>query len=331
MSNSFNAVVAKEIDGKTRAAIKQLTLDDLPDEDVLVEVAYSTLNYKDGLAVSGKGKICRRLPMVCGIDLAGTVVESRDPDFKAGDKVLVNGFGLSEKYWGGYTQMQRLKSEWLVRVPDGFSLEQTMAIGTAGYTSMLCVQAIQDKGITPDDGPVLVTGAAGGVGSVAVSLLAKLGYEVVAATGRTEATGEFLTSLGAGKLLERGELSRDCKPLEQELWAGAVDTVGGQMLATVLAQTKYEGLVAACGLAGGVGLPSSVMPFILRGVTLRGIDSVMASLERRQRAWNSLADLIDRDKLGEIYSVEPMSKLPELAQQIIAGEIRGRVVIDVNA
>ncbi|MGI9287299.1 MAG: MDR family oxidoreductase [Pseudomonadales bacterium] len=331
MSKSFNAVVAEEVGGKTRAEIKQITLDVLPDEDVLVEVAYSTLNYKDGLAVSGKGKICRRLPMVCGIDLAGTVVESRNPDFQSGDKVLVNGFGMSEKYWGGYTQMQRLKSEWLVRVPEGFSLEQTMAIGTAGYTSMLCVQAIQDKGITPDDGPMLVTGAAGGVGSVAVSLLARLGYEVVAATGRTEATGEFLISLGASKLLERSELSRDCKPLEQELWAGAVDTVGGQMLATVLAQTKYEGLVAACGLAGGVGLPSSVMPFILRGVTLRGIDSVMASLERRQRAWGSLADLIDKDKLGEIYSVEPMSKLPELAQQIIAGEIRGRVVIDVNA
>lgn len=331
MSNSFNAVVAEEIDGKTRAAIKQLTLDDLPDEDVLVEVAYSTLNYKDGLAVSGKGKICRRLPMVCGIDLAGTVVESRDSNFKAGDKVLVNGFGLSETQWGGYTQMQRLKPEWLVRVPEEFSLEQTMAIGTAGYTSMLCVQAIQDKGITLDDGPILVTGAAGGVGSVAVALLAKLGYEVVAATGRVDATGEFLTSLGASKLLDRDELSRESKPLEQELWAGAVDTVGGQMLATVLAQMKYEGLVAACGLAGGIGLPSSVMPFILRGVTLRGIDSVMASLERRQRAWDSLAELIDQDKLSEIYSVQPMSKLPELSQQIIAGEIRGRVVIDVNA
>ncbi len=331
MSNTFNAVVAEDIDGKTRAAIKQLTLDDLPNEDALVEVAYSTLNYKDGLAVSGKGRICRRLPMVCGIDLAGTVVESRDANFKAGDQVLVNGFGLSETQWGGYTQMQRLKPEWLVRVPAGFTLEQTMAIGTAGYTSMLCVQAIQDKGITPTDGPILVTGAAGGVGSVAVSLLAKLGYEVVAATGRVDATGEFLTSLGASRLLERSELSRECKPLEQELWAAAVDTVGGQMLATVLAQMKYEGLVAACGLAGGVGLPSSVMPFILRGVTLRGIDSVMASLERRQRAWDSLVDLIDKAKLSEIYSVEPMSKLPELAQQIVAGEIRGRVVIDVNA
>lgn len=331
MPNSFTAVVAEAVEGKARAALKTLTLDDLPDEDVLVEVAYSTLNYKDGLAVSGKGRICRRLPMVCGIDLAGRVVESRSPDFQAGDQVLVNGFGLSETRWGGYTQMQRLKAEWLVRVPDGFSLEQTMAIGTAGYTSMLCVQAIQDKGIAPDGGPVLVTGAAGGVGSVAVALLAKLGYETVAATGRTESTRDFLTSLGAGKLLERSELARECKPLEPELWAGAVDTVGGQVLATVLAQTKYEGLVAACGLAGGVGLPSSVMPFILRGVTLRGIDSVMASLERRQQAWDRLAELIDKDKLADIYSVEPMSKLPELAEQIIAGKIRGRVVIDVNA
>lgn len=331
MTNPFNAIVAEDVDGKPKAALKQITLDDLPDEDVLVEVSYSTLNYKDGLAVSGKGRICRSLPLICGIDLAGTVVESRSDDFKAGDKVLVNGFGLSETFNGGYSQFQRLKSEWLVRVPDAFSLEQTMAIGTAGYTSMLCVQAIQDRGITPDDGPVLVTGAAGGVGSVAIALLAKLGYEVAASTGRVDETSDFLKSLGASTIVPREDLARDSKPMEKETWAAVVDTVGDKVLATAIAQTKYEGLVAACGLAGGMALPTTVAPFILRGVTLRGVDSVMASQERRQRAWNALAELTDFDALAKIYRVEPMSKLPELADAIIAGQIQGRVVIDVNS
>ena len=330
MTNSFNAIVAEDVDGKAKASLKTITLNDLPDEDVLVEIAYSTLNYKDGLAVSGKGKICRSLPLICGIDLAGTVVESRDPAFKAGDKVLVNGYGLSELHNGGYSQFQRLKPEWLVPVPEAFSLEQTMAIGTAGYTAMLCVQAIQDHGVKPEDGPVLVTGAAGGVGSVAINLLAKLGYEVTAVTGRVDESGEFLKALGASNIISRDELNRDCKPLERETWAAAVDSVGDKMLATVLSQVKYEGIVAACGLAGGFGLPSTVMPFILRGVTLRGIDSVMASQERRQRAWDALAELTDTEALAKIYHVEPMSKLPELAQQIIAGQIQGRVVIDVN-
>jgi|TARA_B110000093_G_scaffold74163_1_gene80624 acrylyl-CoA reductase (NADPH) len=331
MTDTFNAIVAEDIDGRAKAALKQITLNDLPDEDVLVEIAYSTLNYKDGLAVAGKGKICRTLPLICGIDLAGTVVESRDANFIAGDKVLVNGFGLSEQYNGGYSQKQRLKPEWLVRIPDAFSAEETMAIGTAGYTSMLCVQAIQDHGVKPEDGPVLVTGAAGGVGSVAISLLSKLGYQVTAATGRVKETGQFLRDLGATDVIARDELSRDSKTLERETWAAVVDTVGDKMLACAIAQTKYEGLVAACGLAGGMGLPTSVAPFILRGVTLRGIDSVMASQERRQRAWNSLADLIDKIHLKTIYKIEPMSKLPELAQEIVAGKIRGRVVIDVNS
>lgn len=331
MTNKFNAIVAEDIDGRAKASLKQITLNDLPDEDVLVEIAYSTLNYKDGLAVSGKGKICRTLPLICGIDLAGTVIESRDKQFKPGEKVLVNGFGLSEKYNGGYSQKQRLKPEWLVRIPDNFSAEETMAIGTAGYTSMLCVQAIQDAGIKPEDGPVLVTGAAGGVGSVAISLLAKLGYQVTASTGRVEETGEFLRALGASDLIAREELARDSKPLEKETWAAVIDTVGDKTLATALAQTKYEGIVAACGLAGGMGLPTSVAPFILRGVTLRGIDSVMASQERRQRAWDALAELIDKEHLKTIYSVQPMSNLPELASQIIAGTIQGRIVIDVNA
>ena len=331
MTDTFNAIVAEDVDGRPRAALKAITLADLPDEEVLVAVAYSTLNYKDGLAVAGKGRICRKLPLICGIDLAGTVVESSNENFKAGDKVLVNGFGLSETENGGYSQFQRLKAEWLVKVPSAFTLEQTMAIGTAGYTSMLCVQAIQDHGITPQHGPILVTGAAGGVGSVAISLLSGLGYSVTASTGRVDETSEFLTSLGADTIISREDLARDSKPMEKETWAAVVDTVGDKVLATALAQTKYEGLVAACGLAGGMGLPTSVAPFILRGVTLRGIDSVMASQPRRQRAWDALAELTDQQALATIYRTEPMSSLPKLAEQIIAGQIKGRVVIDVNA
>ena len=331
MTDTFNAIVAEDVDGKPRAALKAITLADLPDEEVLVAVAYSTLNYKDGLAVAGKGRICRKLPLICGIDLAGTVMKSSNENFKAGDKVLVNGFGLSETENGGYSQFQRLKAEWLVKVPSAFTLEQTMAIGTAGYTSMLCVQAIQDHGITPQNGPILVTGAAGGVGSVAISLLSGLGYSVTASTGRVDETSEFLTSLGADTIISREDLARDSKPMEKETWAAVVDTVGDKVLATALAQTKYEGLVAACGLAGGMGLPTSVAPFILRGVTLRGIDSVMASQPRRQRAWDALAELTDQQALATIYRTEPMSRLPQLAEQIIAGHIKGRVVIDVNA
>jgi acrylyl-CoA reductase (NADPH) len=331
MPESFNAIVAEEVDGKPAAALKQITLDDLPDEDVLVDVAYSTVNYKDGLAVTGAAPICQKLPLICGIDLAGTVVESRDPAFSAGDRILVNGFGLSERHNGGYSQKQRLRGEWLVRVPDSMSLEETMAIGTAGYTSMLCVLGLQDGGVTPDAGPILVTGAAGGVGSVAVSLLANLGYEVHAGTGRPDEAGDFLKSLGASALVHRDELARNSKPMEKEIWAGVVDTVGDKTLATAIAQTRYEGVVTACGLAGGMGLSSTVMPFILRGVTLRGIDSVMASLERRQRAWDALAEQVDREQLREIYEIEPLSRVPELAGRILQGDVRGRVVIDVNA
>lgn len=331
MTGMFNAIVAEDVDGKAVAALKRIGLADLPDEPVLVDVSFSTLNYKDGLAVAGKGKICRTLPLICGIDLAGTVVDSADPAYAAGDRILVNGYGMSELYNGGYSQKQRIKPEWIVPVPDSLSLEETMAIGTAGYTSMLCVQSLQDNGVKPDDGPILVTGAAGGVGSVAVALLAGLGYEVHASTGRIEAEGAFLKSLGAFALVPRAELSRDSKPLEKETWAGVVDTVGDRTLATALAQTRYEGIVTACGLAGGMGLPTTVAPFILRGVTLRGIDSVMASRERRQRAWDALAQLIDRDQLRAIYSVVPMSEVLQLAPRIVKGEIRGRIVVDVNA
>jgi len=332
MSATFNALVLdRNADKSIRAAIQPLSLADLPDEDVLVDVACSTLNYKDGLAVTGASPIARKFPMVAGIDLAGVVAESRDPRFQPGDRVLVNGYGLSERHWGGYSQRQKLKPEWLVRVPDAFSLEEAMAIGTAGYTAMLCVQAIRDWGIEPAAGPVVVTGAAGGVGTVAIMLLARLGYQVCAATGRVEEARPLLERLGASELIARSELARDPAPLETERWSAAVDTVGANTLASVIAQTRYEGIVAACGLAGGAGLPTTVMPFILRGVTLRGIDSVMAAQERRQRAWDELAELVDRDLLRAIYRVEPLARVPELAKAILAGQIQGRVVIDVNA
>jgi acrylyl-CoA reductase (NADPH) len=326
----FKAFVVEDADGKPKGGFKQLSLADLPDNDVLVEVAYSTLNYKDGLAVSGKGRIARKLPMVGGIDLAGTVVESRSPDWHPGDKVVVNGWGMSETVWGGYTRFQRLKPEWLTRLPDAFSLEEAMAIGTAGYTAALCVDALEKWGIIQPGGKeVLVTGAAGGVGSVAVALLAKQGYPVIAATGRPE-THDYLKDLGAIGFIERGALQEKGAPLQKERWAGAVDAVGGQTLVTALAQTIYGGAVAACGLAGSADLPGTVLPHILRSVALLGIDSVMAPQDRRNAAWVRLARDLNRDKLKAMYEVQPFEALPELAQKILAGQIRGRVVIDIN-
>ncbi len=330
MGDLFKAVVIDKADGKIHTEIKDLSLADLPDEDVLVEVAYSSLNYKDGLAITGTIPIARKFPMVAGIDLAGTVLESKSDDVKPGDKVLVNGWGLSEKHWGGYSQRARVKADWLVKVPSSFSLKDTMAIGTAGYTAMLCVIALQKAGITPDQGEVLVTGAAGGVGSVAVTLLADLGYTVVASTGRPE-THDYLRSLGATSFIDRAELLQAGGPLQAERWAGAVDSVGSTTLATVLAQTKYEGAVAACGLAGGGDLPASVYPFILRNVRLLGVDSVLCPKHRRVEAWQRLAKDLKLDKLASMTSVEPMSKIKDLAAAIIAGQTRGRVVIDVNA
>ena len=335
MTDSFNAFVINKNDDdsskrKTVGAITSLSLTDLPDEKVLVAVAYSSLNYKDGLVVTGKGRVCRSLPMVGGIDLAGTVVESADARYQAGDKVLVNGYGLSESHWGGYSQMQRVNPDFLVKLDTRFSSEQAMAIGTAGYTAMLCVMAIQDHGVKPEDGAVLVTGAAGGVGSIAVMLLAKLGYSVTASTGRVESSQDFLKSLGASDVIDRAVFEEESKPLAAEQWAAVVDSVGAQPLASVLAQVKYEGIVAACGLAAGIGLPTTVAPFILRGVTLRGIDSVMASQPRRARAWKALAELIDTKLLAALYEVRSMSDLPALGEQILAGQVKGRVVIDVN-
>ena len=326
---TFMAVVATEVDRRSKGEVVTISEEDLPDNDILVQVSCSTLNYKDALAVSGRGKVVREFPMVCGIDLAGTVVESKSPEWQAGDRVIVNGFGMSEKYWGGYTQYQRVPANWLVRLPEAFSFEESMAIGTAGYTAMLCVHALQDHGVNPDDGRIVVTGASGGVGSVALLLLAKLGYEAVGASGRPE-TREYLLSLGAVDTVDRAEFDRDCRPLERETWAAGVDCVGSKTLATVLAQTCYEGIVAACGLAGGHELPSTVMPFILRGVTLRGIDSVMAAAKRRQRAWDDLASLVDMQKLGTVYEVKPMTDIVRLSEQLLNGQLRGRTVIDVN-
>jgi len=330
MTHPFNAIIAEDTDGKSSASLRQLYLPDLPDEPVLVAVEYSTLNYKDGLAVTGKGRICRTLPLICGIDLAGVVKESRDDKWKPGDRVVVNGFGLSEAYNGGYSQFQRVKSEWPVKLPEALSTKEAMAIGTAGYTAMLCLQAIEDHGVHPGDGPILVTGAAGGVGSIAVSLLSTLGFEVHASTGRKESQREFLEHLGAAELLERSQLAEASKPLEKEKWAAVIDTVGSSTLATTIAQTRREGIVTACGLAGGMDLPSSVAPFILRGVTLRGIDSVMASLERRELAWERLSSILNRDHLETLSTTVPMSELLTMAPAILAGEIRGRVVVDVN-
>ncbi len=329
MTETFRALVIDDQDGKPVAAFRQLSLADLPDHDILVEVRFSTLNYKDGLAISGAGRIARRLPMVAGVDLAGIVVESRHPDWKPGDKVIVNGWNMSETEWGGYTRFQRLKPEWLTRLPDAFSLEDSMAIGTAGYTAALCIDALEAWGkIRSDSREILVTGAAGGVGSMAVSLLAARGYKVTASTGRPE-TRDYLASLGATGFVDRAELTAKGGALQKERWAGAVDSVGSTTLANVLAQTVQSGAVAACGLAGGADLPATVMPHILRGVALLGINSVTAPHSERDHAWAILAESLDRRHLAAMTSVEPLSNLPQLAQDIVAGKIRGRVVIDV--
>ena len=330
MSDSFTAMVIDTVDGKQQAGFRQLTLADLPDHDVLVEVAFSTVNFKDGLALSGKGRIARRTPMVGGIDLAGVVVESRSDKWVAGDKVVLNGWGLSETEWGGYSRYQRVKAEWLIALPQEFSLEQAMAIGTAGYTAALCVNALEDWGtIGVDDREVLVTGAAGGVGSVAVSLLASKGYKVTASTGRPE-THDYLASLGASGFVERAALSEKGGPLQKERWAGAVDSVGSTTLANVLSQTVYGGAVAACGLAGGADLPATVLPHILRNVALLGIDSVMAPVAKRLRAWQILGQHLNPLHLQALTRIEPMSALPKIAEDIVAGRIRGRVVVEIG-
>jgi acrylyl-CoA reductase (NADPH) len=322
---SFKAIVAPE---PGPARLRELSDAELPEGDVTVAVSHSSLNYKDGLVVSGSGRVARNYPMVCGIDLAGVVEASDSPDWRRGDEVLVTGWGLSESHPGGYTQRQRVRSEWLTPRPASFTLSQCMAIGTAGLTAMLCVLALEHAGVAPGEGEeVLVTGAGGGVGSVAITLLAALGHRVAAATGR-DALHDYLRELGAASIVARAELDQPSKPLESARWAGAVDTVGSQTLATVLAQTRYGGAVAACGRAGGTDLPTTVAPFILRGVSLLGIDSVMCPAALRAIAWRRLERDLAVDRLDAMTTVEPLSRVPELAAEILAGRIRGRVVID---
>ncbi len=325
----FNALVLEQEEGKTLAAVKQLDLSDLPDEDVLVEVTYSSLNYKDGLAITGSGKIVHSFPMVPGIDLAGVVKESHSPEYQPGDKVIMTGWSVGERYWGGYSQYARMKPEWLVKMPEGMDAAKAMSIGTAGLTAMLCVMALEDGGITPDSGTVVVTGAAGGVGSVAVAILSQLGYKVAAVTGR-ESTHEYLRGLGASELLSRAEMAESARPLEKQRWAGAIDTVGDTILARVLAETDYRGTVAACGLAGGYKLPTTVMPFILRNVRLQGVDSVMCPVDIRTQAWNRLLTDLPANALGEISSVIGLADLPQAAADIVAGKIQGRTLVDPN-
>jgi acrylyl-CoA reductase (NADPH) len=305
-----------------------LSPSDLMDGDVLVRVTHTTVNYKDGLAITGKGPVVRRWPMVPGIDGAGWVESSTHPDFKAGDDIILNGFGVGETHLGCYAQYARLKGDWLVHRPQAFSRAQTMAIGTAGYTAMLAVMALEHGGVTPDKGAVLVTGAAGGVGSVAVAILSKLGYQVIASTGRNEERA-FLTSLGASEVIDRAALSGPAKPIGRERWAGAIDVAGSHTLANALASCKYGGTVAACGLAQGMDLASSVAPFILRGVTLAGIDSVMAPRARRIEAWNRLARDLDPAKLDALTVTRPLADAVALAPDILAGKVRGRVVFEV--
>lgn len=330
MANTFRALVANKTDAGYSSAIENITLDQLSEGDVVVDVAYSTLNYKDGLAVTGKGRICESFPMVCGIDFSGTVASSDSDGFKPGDKVVLNGYGLSQNHSGGYAEKARVRAGMLVKLPDGMDMKSAMAIGTAGYTAMLCVLAIESHGVSPDDGEILVTGAAGGVGSVAIAILAKLGYTVVASTGR-ESTHDYLKSLGASECIDRNSISEVGKPFQKPRWAGVVDTVGSHTLANALAQTKYGGCVAACGLAGGPDLSTTVLPFILRGVTLAGIDSVEAPMARRTEAWARLATDLPMDKLNDMSETVSLQKVLELAPEILKGQVKGRVIVDINA
>ena len=325
----FKALLVTKGDQGQTAGWAELTPADLMDGDVTVRISHTTINYKDGLALTAKAPIVRRFPLIPGIDFAGTVESSSHADFKPGDNVILNGWGVGESHHGGYSQLARVKGDWLVMRPPAFSAAQTMAIGTAGYTAMLSVIALEQHGVTPTQGPVLVTGAAGGVGSVAVAVLAKLGYQVIAATGRPEET-DFLKSLGASEILPRSELSGTARPLGKERWAGAIDVAGSTTLANTVAQTRYGGCVAACGLAQGMDFPGSVAPFILRGITLAGIDSVMAPKAKREAAWARLAQDLPIAKLDALTVTKPLSEVQTLAPEILAGKVRGRIVLTVG-
>jgi acrylyl-CoA reductase (NADPH) len=325
---TFRAIRIDKADKGTTAALTQFDEADLMDGDVTVAVEWSTLNYKDGLAVTGKAPVVRRFPMIAGIDFAGTVAQSAHPEWKAGDKVVCTGWGMGETHLGAYAEKARVKGDWLVRLPQGLSAQEAMAIGTAGFTAMLAVLALEKHGLSPQAGPMVVTGAAGGVGSVATAVLAKLGYHVIASTGRL-VEEPYLKKLGAAEVIDRNELTGPAKPLAKERWAGGVDSVGSTTLANLLSMTRYGGAIAACGLAAGMDLPSSVAPFILRGVCLLGIDSVMCPIDRRKVAWERLARDLDRAKLSEITSEISLDQVIGLAPQILAGDVRGRIVVKI--
>jgi acrylyl-CoA reductase (NADPH) len=325
---TFKAIRIDKAEKGTTAALTQFDEAELMDGDVTVRVEWSALNYKDGLAVTGKAPVVRRFPMIAGIDLAGTVEQSSHPQWKAGDEVICTGWGMGETHLGAYAEKARVKGDWLVALPQGLSARDAMAIGTAGFTAMLSVLALEKHGLSPKSGPVVVTGAAGGVGSVATAVLSKLGYHVIASTGRAS-EADYLKSIGAAEVIDRNELSAAGKPLAKERWAGGVDSVGSTTLANLLSMTKYGGAIAACGLAAGMDLPSSVAPFILRGVCLLGIDSVMCPLPPRKAAWQRLASDLDRTKLSEITHEIPLDEVPEWGAKILAGQVRGRIVVKI--
>jgi len=325
---TFKAIRIDKAEKGTTAALTQFDEAELMEGDVTVAVEWSTLNYKDGLAVTGKAPVVRRFPMIAGIDFAGTVEQSSHPQWKAGDKVVCTGWGVGETHLGAYAGKARVKGDWLVRLPDGMSTREAMAIGTAGFTAMLAVLALEKQGLSPKSGAMVVTGAAGGVGSVAIAVLAKLGYHVIASTGR-QSEAPYLKSLGAAEVIDRNELSAPAKPLAKERWAGGVDSVGSTTLANLLSMTKYGGAIAACGLAAGMDLPSSVAPFILRAVCLLGIDSVMCPLEPRKAAWERLARDLDRSKLSEITHEIELGQVVDWGPKILAGQVRGRMVVKI--
>jgi acrylyl-CoA reductase (NADPH) len=325
---TFKAIRIDKADKGTTAALTQFDEADLMEGDVTVRVEWSTVNYKDGLAVTGKAPVVRRFPMIAGIDFAGTVEQSTDPQWKAGDKVICNGWGQGETHLGAYAEKARVKGDWLVRLPAGMSARDAMAIGTAGYTAMLAVLALERHGLTPASGAIVVTGAAGGVGSVAIAVLSKLGYRVIASTGRMS-EAEYLKNLGATEVIDRNELTVPAKPLARERWAGGVDSVGTTTLANLLSMTTYGGAIAACGLAGGMDLPTSVAPFILRGVCLLGIESVMCPIELRKTAWNRLVSDLDPGKLAEITHEIGLDQVIDTGAKILAGQVRGRIVVKI--
>jgi acrylyl-CoA reductase (NADPH) len=329
-NDTFRALVLEQRDEQVTSEIRNARREELPEGDTLVRVAYSALNYKDGLALTGQNKVVRLYPMVPGIDFSGTVEETTSSAFAPGDRVVLTGWGVGERHWGGYAQLARAKSEWLVRLPENIDLKHAMGLGTAGVTAMLCILALEEHGLTPDKGDALVTGASGGVGGMAVALLAALGYSVTASTGRTDAH-EYLKSLGAKLIIDRNELTAPGGPLGSARWSGAVDTVGGETLAGVLRTLAYGASVAACGNAGGAAVNTTVLPFILRAVNLLGIDSLPTPIGRRRVVWERLAQLMPAEKLDRIMSVVSLSDTPALAHEILAGRTRGRIVVDVNA